>query len=163
MNKNIKFYIIIFIISFLSDNTLNFLAHNPKYALDSEIIKSLLPYFEYHNFIIAGILAGLTVIICYFITSLISNKLFNITIPTNNIELLIIIIIGFIVSYICDILIDYTFIFGKPLDPYYRTAGAGFWGGAAVVFAIICSYIVINIYNKLYGKIRFNIKKTRNN
>ena len=57
-------------------------------------------------------------------------------------EILLIILLGFIIGYLVDILIEKLDIFGTTLHHYYKLAGSGFYGGLAIVFSIIISYIL---------------------
>jgi hypothetical protein len=47
------------------------------------------------------------------------------------------------VGYLFDILIYKYKVFGTLLDPYYKVAGAGFWGMVSFVFSILISYFIM--------------------
>jgi hypothetical protein len=128
MDKIIKIIIFFFFVGFFSDIILN--------LLSSKYIPSLVPYFKNKTTIEAGIYAGLTILSAIIPLILISKKLFGEYIPNNN-NIIIIIILGFIIGYIYDIIIDKFNIFGEPLKPFYKEYGSGFLGGASVVFTIL--------------------------
>lgn len=131
------FVFINFIVGFISDIILNDLSRMKN--IDRPIITSLKIYFEKKYIIEAGFYAGLTVIIT-LIPILILHKYL---LPILQIdELLLLIILGFITGYIVDILIEKLNIFGPTLDKYYKLAGSGFYGGLAIVFSIIVSYLL---------------------
>jgi hypothetical protein len=134
-NKNI---IIFFLIGFLSDIILNILARN-------NLIPSLIPYFKNKSFIEAGAYAGLTVLSAMIPLMIINKLLFGKYIPNEIKDIIIFIILGFIIGYIYDIIIDKMNIFGESLKPFYQTFGSGFYGGLSIVFTIVVSYL-INIY-----------------
>ncbi len=113
-----------FIIGFISDIFLNIMS---RYNV-TEIISSLLPYFKENGVFKSSLLAGLTT----YVSALITLRIFGKSI-----------IGSFIVGYILDIIIDRTNIFGDSLKPYYKIAGAGFWGGVAIMFAMIVSLFVL--------------------
>ena len=131
------FIFINFIVSFLSDIILNDLSQSP--FINSPIIKSLKKYFDKKYIIEAAFYAGLTVVLS-LIPILILHKYL---LPIFNIpEILLLIILGFIIGYLVDILIEKLDIFGPSLHKYYKLAGSGFYGGLAIVFSIIVSYIL---------------------
>ncbi len=135
------FIFINFIVSFLSDIVLNDLSKSSY--INSPIIKSLQPYFQKKLIIQAGFYAGLTVILT-LIPILI---LYKYLLPIFNIpELLLLILLGFIIGYLIDILIEKLDIFGPTLHQYYKLAGSGFYGGLAIVFSIIISYVIQLIF-----------------
>ena len=113
-----------FIIGFISDIVLNVLS---RYNV-TEILSSLLPYFKENGVLKSALLAGLTTYISAYITLVVFGQS---------------IIGAFIVGYILDIIIDKYNIFGDSLKPYYKIAGAGFWGGVAIMFAMIVSLFVL--------------------
>ena len=139
--KYYSFLFINFIVSFLSDIILNDLSQGKK-PFNSKIIDSLAIYFKNKSIIIAGILAGLTIAISLFLTTIVSNMVLGYWIPENLIELLKFCILSFILGFIIDILIDKVDLFGSTLRPYYKLAGSGLWGGLAFLFSIIISYFI---------------------
>ena len=131
------FLFINFIVGFISDIVLNDLSNSS--FINSPIIKSLQPYFKKKLIIEAAFYAGLTVVLS-LIPILILHKYL---LPIFNIpEILLLIILGFIIGYLVDILIEKIDIFGPSLHQYYKLAGSGFYGGLAIVFSIIVSYIL---------------------
>ena len=145
----IIFIIINFIVSALSDVSLNLLTRNSltkDYNL--KIILSLKPYFKNKSMIKCAVYAGITIVIALLINILISKKMLGFYIPHNNTELIKFIGIAFPLGYAIDIIIDKLKIFGNDLDLYYKVAGAGLWGALAFVFSIIISYIIQNIFVK---------------
>tara|TARA_A100001015_G_scaffold236992_1_gene269432 strand:- start:2175 stop:2612 length:438 start_codon:yes stop_codon:yes gene_type:complete len=131
------FLFINFIVGFISDIVLNDLSKSP--FINSPIIKSLKKYFDKKYIIEAAFYAGLTVVLS-LIPILILHKYL---LPIFHIpEILLLIILGFIIGYLVDILIEKIDIFGPSLHKYYKLAGSGFYGGLAIVFSIIVSYIL---------------------
>ena len=135
--KIILFLVIIFIISFISDIMLRIVA--PKY------IPSLIPYFNNHSIIVAGTYAGLTIIMATIIMMIINKIIYNKYLPTTLNDIIIFLIIAFIIGWIIDIIIMKTNIFGDSLKPFYEAVGAGFWGASAFVFALIGTFMIINM------------------
>lgn len=136
-----SYFFINFLVGFLSDIILNFLAHQfPKTDLGT-----LLPYFKNKSVLRAGLYAGLTVIIVVIIISLISKLILGFYVPNNLINLFKYCIITFIVSYIGDIVIEKLHIFGNSLNLYYKTVGSGLWGALAILFSVILSYFIIHL------------------
>jgi hypothetical protein len=142
MVYNRSFFVIIFIVSFLSDVFLNVCSHNQFISSKSSIIKSLRGYFDANNFIVSGIYAGITILVAVLITLIFTKLLFNIEIPVSTNELAKFLLISAIVGYFLDIAIYKFKVFGNLLDTYYKTAGAGFLGAFAYIFAVLCTYII---------------------
>jgi len=145
----IIFIIINFIVSALSDISLNLLTRNSltkDYNL--KIILSLRPYFKNKSMVKCAVYAAITIVIALLINILISKNLLGFYIPHNNAELIKFICIAFPLGYAIDIIIDKLKIFGNDLDLYYKVAGAGLWGALAFVFSIIISYLIQN-YNTI--------------
>ena len=139
----IIFIIINFIVSALSDVSLNLLSRNQltkDYNL--KIILSLKPYFKNKSIIECAVYAGITIVVALLINMLISKKMLGFYIPHNINELIKFIGIAFPLGYAIDIMIDKFKIFGSSLDLYYKAAGAGLWGALAFVFSIIISYLI---------------------
>ena len=131
------FIFINFIVGFISDIVLNDLSRIKN--IDMPIIKSLRPYFQKKLIIEAGFYAGLTVVLTLIPILILHKYLLTIfDIP----ELLLFTLLGFIIGYFVDILIEKLDIFGPSLHKYYKLAGSGFYGGIAIVFSIIISYIL---------------------
>jgi hypothetical protein len=143
----IIFIIINFIVSALSDVSLNLLTRNSltkDYNL--KIILSLKPYFKNKSMIECAVYAGITIVVALLINMLISKKMLGFYVPHNITELIKFIGIAFPLGYAIDIIIDKLKIFGNDLDLYYKVAGAGLWGALAFVFSIIISYIIQKIF-----------------
>ena len=145
----IIFIIINFIVSALSDISLNLLTRNSltkDYNL--KIILSLRPYFKNKSMVKCAVYAAITIVIALLINILISKNLLGFYIPHNITELIKFVCIAFPVGYAIDIIIDKLKIFGNDLDLYYKVAGACLWGALAFVFSIIISYLIQN-YNTI--------------
>ena len=137
------FVFINFIVSFLSDIVLNDISNPPKLIpFNSKIIDSLKPYFKNKSIIISGIYAGITICLTLLGVSLLSKTIYNFHTPNNFYELLKYLLLAFPIGYIVDMGIDKFNIFGKTLVPYYKIAGAGFWGAIAFVFSIMISFLL---------------------
>jgi len=137
--KLATFFFINFVVSMISDIILNDIASN-NLNFKSKIIDSLKPYFANKSIIIASIYAGLTICLTLGFLALISNQIFGFYMPEKTIELIKYCFIAFIIGYFVDILIYKLNIFGKSLQPYYETSGAGLWGALAFIFSIIISF-----------------------
>ena len=142
--KTLRFIIVLFLVSFLSDIVLNDLAHMK--SGQGEIIKSLRPYFANKTITKSGVYAGLTILSAFIPTSIIFNLVVGDKkwIPTTLKELVIMLAIAFPIGYLYDYLIYIWHIFGDALNDYYKIAGAGMWGAVSFEFAIIITYITIN-------------------
>ena len=128
--RDIIFLIIIFIVSFMSDLILRILS--PKY------IPSLVPYFNSNSVILAGIYAGLTIVIA----TILMLFIYKLKLPTSRNDIIIFFIIAFIVGYIIDIIIMKYNIFGDSLKQFYDTYGAGFWGALSFIFALGVTFLI---------------------
>ena len=128
-----KEYIAIFFVGFFSDLVLNYLSRQND--LPDEIT-SLRDYFEEEGAFSAAVKAGLTTLFCGRIAILISpaHTLFYKALS------------GFGVGYVADWVIYRCNTFGKRLEEYYETAGVGFWGGAAIAFAVFLSEIAVEFF-----------------
>jgi len=139
IKKNmIIFMFLNFSISFMSDIMLNILSTN------FNIVKSLQPYFYKQSIIKCAFDAGATVLFALVINMFFSYFLFGFVVPNNVTNLLQFCMLAFLIGYILDILIYKFKIFGDRLNVYYKTLGAGFWGGLAFVFSIVISYFIQN-------------------
>lgn len=135
-NSVIIFMFLNFAISFMSDIMLNILSTN------FNIVKSLQPYFYKQSIIKCAFDAGLTVLFALVINMFFSYMLFGFVVPNNVTNLIQFCMLAFLIGYILDILIYKFKIFGDRLNVYYKTLGAGFWGGLAFVFSIVISYFI---------------------
>ena len=138
---NISLFLIInFFIGFFSDILLNFLSHRQNMLSG---IKSLKPYFIKHSVFNAALYAGITVLITLIFLLLLFYLL---KLEFSNFNL---ILFSFIIGFIADILIEKLKIFGNDLDLYYKTVGAGLWGGLAIMFSVINTIIIMFLFEKL--------------
>ena len=136
------FLLLNFWVGFFSDLILNFLSTKRGSRLfNSQIIKSLQPYFKKRGVLQAGISAGLTVVIVLLFVMFVSSLLLGFSTPGNIKQLMFFTPLAFVFGFIANILIKDFKIFGNDLDKYYKIAGAGLWGGAALTFSVIISYI----------------------
>ena len=110
------------------------------FLLIQKIIDSLKPYFKNKSILVSGIYAGITICLTLLGVCLISKSLLGFYVPNNAIELLKFCALSFPIGFIVDMLIDKFKLFGSSLDPYYKAAGAGFWGATAFIFSIVISY-----------------------
>ena len=141
--KPATFVFINSLVAMFSDIILNDLSKKPASEIhDSEIIHSINPYFKNKSIFVAGLYASITVVKIVIECMLISYFLFGFLVPSNTKELYYFLTIAFIVGYIADIIIEKMDIFGESLKPYYESAGAGMWGGLAISFSVIISYIL---------------------
>ena len=133
------FILMNFLVAFVSDLVLNDLSqiYDPN-----TIIGSLQTYFKDKGIIEAGVYAGITVVVAVGMTILITRYLFGIVVPYSLKKLAYFSVIGYVVGYTLDVVIDKLKIFGNKLDKYYHLAGSGHWGAIAFVFAITMSYII---------------------
>lgn len=143
--KTIRFIIVLFLVSFLSDIVLNDLAHMA--SGQGEIIKSLRPYFANKTITKSGVFAGLTILSAFIPTAVVFNLVVGERkwIPSTLKELAIMLVIAFPIGYLYDYLIYKWHIFGDTLNDYYKIAGAGLWGAISFEFAIIITYLTINV------------------
>lgn len=132
------FLFINFIVGFIADIILNDFSRKPASKLfASKIIQSLNTYFLNKSIIQAGVYAGLTVIVVLIPTIILFNLYFDVF--ENK---LLFTIFSFITGFISDIIIDKLNIFGNTLKPFYRLAGSGVWGGLAIAFSVVISYLI---------------------
>ena len=125
--NDITIIFITFWVGFVADIVLNHLSQKPS---STKIIKSLKPYFDKHTALEAALYAGITTApLCY-----ISWKIRNTFVDK--------IMFAFIIGFVADILIDIYKVFGDSLDPYYKEAGAGFWGAASIAGALFIARFV---------------------
>ena len=124
-HNDITILFVSFWIGFVSDIVLNYLSTKKS----GKIIESLRPYFEKQTCLCAAIYAGLTTMPLVYISWKFGNNLIQS------------ITLAFVIGYIADIAIDKYKIFGDDLDDYYAVAGPGFWGGAAILFALLVTLI----------------------
>ena len=136
-----KFILINGLVGFFSDIILNGLSN---YKLMN--INTLRPYFNHHSIIGAASLASITVVIVVYIICFIYKLLYDKYLPETNRDRIVFIILTFIIGYIADILIHRLNIFPK-LKLYYKVVGGGLWGGLAITFSVILSYLILYYIN----------------
>jgi hypothetical protein len=142
MTKRIPlFAATLFAVGFLSDMVLH-LVHK-------QWVPSLAPYFQGQGYIKPALVAGLTLVVALAPTLFLSHVLFGRYMPNNNIkDLSWFLLLAAAVGAAMDWLIYKGRVFGSRLVLYYKTLGAGFWGAAAYVFALIISLVIINIIKR---------------
>ena len=155
MNALIYIAVVYFFVGFISDIFLNVLSRQ-SYA--PATIRALRVYFfrklTYTSSpilrdIISAANAGLTIVGAILITMVTSHLFFNFMHPQTLTELAKYLLIAFPIGYIADIFIYKTELFGPTLNPFYKIAGAGFWGAAAFLFSIVITYFVCKKYLKI--------------
>ena len=141
-----KIITLYFFIGFLSDLILNYFSRQ-TYAPAS--IKALKVYFLRHSIknalardIVSAINAGLTIVVAIFLTMGLSQFTFKFAHPHTLPQLYKFLLLAFPIGYLLDILIYKTEWFGPTLTPFYKIAGAGFWGAAAFIFAILLAFFL---------------------
>jgi len=111
-------------------------------------IKALRVYFQrkpgYSTDFISAVNAGLTIVAVLLVTMPLSFLLFKFWHPRTLADLGKFLLLAFPIGYIADIIIYKTDLFGPTLRPFYKSAGAGFWGAAAFLFSIVLSFLIIN-------------------
>jgi hypothetical protein len=135
-----------FFIGFLSDIVLNYLSRQ-TYAPAS--IKALKVYFSRPGIknalmrdTVSATYAGLTIVAALLITMFFAQLIFKFSHPRSLTQLYKFLLLAFPIGYLMDILIYKTELFGPTLNPFYKIAGAGFWGAMAYIFAIIVAYFI---------------------
>jgi len=141
--------LIYFFIAFNSDLLLNYLSRQ-TYAPAS--IRALKIYFlrkgienSHLRDFVSATNAGLTVVLAVMITLFLAKVFFNMSHPRSLKELLRFLLIAFPVGYLMDVAIYKTQFFGPTLNPFYKIAGAGFWGAMSFIFAILACYSILKL------------------
>ena len=115
--KLFTFLLFNFIVSMVADIVLNDISRPPLSSqFPSKSIQSLFPYFENKSILVAGIYAGLTVLIATCVLVLITKKLYGWYVPTNWNQFMIMSFIAFLLGYAIDILIEKANLFGSSLN-----------------------------------------------
>ena len=140
------FVFINFAVSFLSDIVLNDIARGKMSIFQSNIIKSLRPYFTEKSIVFSALLACLTIATAVLITYFFSMFILGFNFPKNLIQLASFSVLSFGIGFVIDVVIDSLNLFGKSLKPYYKVAGAGLWGALAFLFSIQISYFLQNVF-----------------
>ena len=138
-----KFILINGFIGFFSDMVLNGLSN---YKLMN--LNTLRPYFNHHSIVGAAGLASITTMVVVYTICFVYKLFYDKYLPETKKEQFIFIILTFIIGYIADVLIHRLNIFPK-LKLYYKVVGGGLWGGLAITFSVILSYLILyNINDK---------------
>lgn len=141
--KVLTFLFFNFVVSMIADIVLNDLTRPPLSSqFPSKSIQSLYPYFENKSILVAGVYAGLTVLIASCILVLITKKLYGWYVPTNWNQFMIMSFIAFLLGYSLDIIIEKANIFGSSLDLYYKVVGSGLWGALAFLISLFVSFLL---------------------
>jgi hypothetical protein len=144
-----KLFLLYFFIGFFSDIILNYLS---RQAYAPPAIKALLVYFDRASIknavvrdIVSAIYAGLTIVVAIVLTMFLAYVFFDFTHPQTPAQLFRFLLLAFLVGYGLDVFIYKTAFFGPTLTPFYKIAGAGFWGAAAFIFTILLTYGIKSI------------------
>ena len=132
-----KFILINGFVGFFSDMVLNGLSN---YKLMN--LNTLRPYFNHHSIVGAATLASITTMVVVYIICFLYKSLYDKYLPETNRERIVFVILTFIIGYIADVLIHRLNIFPK-LKLYYKLVGGGLWGGLAITFSVILSYLIL--------------------
>ncbi len=159
INMYLLISLLYFFIGFFSDIVLNYLSRQ-TYAPAS--IKALKVYFfrpgienAFMRDTVSATYAGLTIVTALLVTMFFSQLIFKFSHPRSLKQLYQFIILAFPIGYLMDILIYKTELFGPTLNPFYKIAGAGFWGAIAYIFAIVVAYFISIEGVKLLSKYRY--------
>lgn len=149
MYKLISIY---FFIGFISDVILNYFSRQTYVPVPASI-KALKVYFLRSSIknslirdLVSAINAGLTIVAAIILTMSLSYLIFQFAHPRTLTQLFRFLLIAFAVGYVMDVFIYKTELFGPTLNPFYKIAGAGFWGAMAFIFAILV-YVFIDYYS----------------
>lgn len=141
--KPATFVFIVFVVSVMADITLNDLSRKPlSKHITSPIILALRPYFKEKSILVAGVYAGITVVLALFVSMFVSKYLQKTLIPRNWKELALFMAISFPIGYIFDVLIAEFNLFGASLQPYYKATAPGLWGAIAFEVAILVGFLI---------------------
>ena len=110
----ILFFLINFVVAFLSDVALNDLSTHYGY------LSALKPYYKNESILKMGLYAAIPISVALIITMFLYYSIFKTLMPNNYIQLFYFCIIAFIIGYILDVAIDKLKIFGSSLDQYYK-------------------------------------------
>ena len=141
--KSLTFILVVFIVSIVADITLNDLSRKPlSRYVSSPIILALRPYFDEKSILVAGIYAGITVVLALVVSMLVSKYTLKTLVPRDWRELTIFMIISFPIGYLFDVIIAKLNIFGDSLQPYYKATSPGLWGAIAFEVAILVGFLI---------------------
>jgi hypothetical protein len=141
--------LIYFFIAFNSDLLLNYLSRQtyapaPIRALKIYFLRQSIKNSHLRDFVSAAN-AGLTIVLAILVTLFLANLFFKMGHPRSLPQLFRFLFIAFLVGYLMDIAIYKTQLFGPTLNPFYKIAGAGFWGAMAFIFSILASYSILKL------------------
>jgi hypothetical protein len=135
------FLMLNFAIGFVADLFLNLLSKSSTFSIPA--IRALKPYFQHYNSpVLTAFYAGLTVLCVLVITMLVSSFLFGFATPKTLKQFYPFLLLAFPIGYLADILIYKLQIFGSSLNPFYKIAGAGFWGAMSFIFSISFAFFL---------------------
>jgi hypothetical protein len=146
INITVAFILANFLVSALSDLFLNYFSHINSVHMPRPIV-ALRSYFKhYDNAFLTAVYAGLTVLTILLLVMLLTKCIWGFATPLTLKQLLLFLSLAVPLGYIADVLIYKYKVFGQTLDPYYKAAGAGFYGALAFAVSILMSYMLIHIY-----------------
>lgn len=128
----------LFMIAAVSDIILNKLSFLPNTTIT---LKSLRPYYRKYGSIIAPVLASITILVAFFINTILFKLLFSTFLPTTRMHTVWFIIMAIIIGITADIVIDRYHIFGNSLNEYYSISLSYMWGFLSYLFALFGSWI----------------------
>ena len=141
LQKITGFLLANFIVAALADITLNAWA---QLRTAPASVRSLQPYFAQHSPLVAAIYAGLTVVSVLILVMVTSSYTLGFSVPMLHPVMLVkYLALALTLGFIADVLIAQWEVFGPSLRSYYRTVGAGWWGGFALVLSIVISIVVL--------------------
>jgi hypothetical protein len=143
ISSSVPFILANFLVSAVSDLFLNYFAHIKSPHMPRPIV-ALRSYFKhYDNALLTAVYAGLTVVTILLLVMLLTHCVWGFATPLTFRQLLLFLAFAIPLGYIADVLIYKYQVFGHTLDPYYKAAGAGFYGAAAFTVSILCSYVYV--------------------
>ena len=137
--------IVNFLVAAFSDIVLNFMSRS---SYSPAAVQALRSYFG-KRVIVPALWAGLTVVTVLLFTMVVSFLFLHFATPTTMKQLWQFLLVAAPLGYIADIVIYNYELFGTSLNPFYKIAGAGFWGMMAFLFAIGISYGAVAIATKM--------------
>jgi len=143
ISSSVPFILANFLVSAVSDLFLNYFARIKSVYMPRPIV-ALRSYFKhYDNAFLTAVYAGLTVVTILLLVMLLTYCVWGFATPLTFQQLLRFLAVAIPLGYIADVLIYKYKVFGHTLDPYYKVAGAGFYGAAAFAVSILCSYFYV--------------------
>ena len=143
ISSSVPFILANFLVSAVSDLFLNYFARIKSVYMPRPIV-ALRSYFKhYDNAFLTAVYAGLTVVTILLLVMLLTYCVWGFATPLTFKQLLLFLAVAIPLGYIADVLIYKYKVFGHTLDPYYKVAGAGFYGALAFAVSILCSYVYV--------------------